>query len=68
MPLSYFTLSYTHKSMSTTWVFLGLLAGRELAMSLRHTSGCLTAAVKMGANDAFKAAVDGPFIYCRTGL
>lgn len=25
--------------MSTTWVFIGLLAGRELAMSLRGTSG-----------------------------
>lgn len=25
--------------MSTTWVFLGLLAGREIAMSLRDTSG-----------------------------
>ncbi|MEM9860572.1 MAG: hypothetical protein AAF938_03050 [Myxococcota bacterium] len=25
--------------MSTTWVFIGLLAGRELAMSLRKTSG-----------------------------
>lgn len=25
--------------MSTTWVFIGLLAGREIAMSLRKTSG-----------------------------
>ncbi|MDR8392759.1 hypothetical protein NC796_16510 [Aliifodinibius sp. S!AR15-10] len=25
--------------MSTTWVFLGLLAGREIAMSLRDAGG-----------------------------
>ncbi|MAC28264.1 MAG: hypothetical protein CMN31_01725 [Sandaracinus sp.] len=25
--------------MSTTWVFIGLLAGREIAMSLRHVAG-----------------------------
>jgi hypothetical protein len=25
--------------MSTTWVFLGLLGGRELAMALRRVSG-----------------------------
>ena len=55
--LFYFKL-HSQIPMSTTWVFLGLLAGRELGMSLRSTSGLgLNAALKMGANDAFKAAV-----------
>ena len=42
--------------MSTTWVFLGLLGGRELAMSLRGTTDkSLWAVTKMTLSDASKA-------------
>ena len=55
--LFYFKL-HSKIPMSTTWVFLGLLAGRELAMSIRGTSNLsLTEAIKMGSRDAFKAAI-----------
>ena len=39
--------------MSTTWVFIGLLAGREIAMSATATSGgrTLAFAVKLGLRD-----------------
>ena len=38
--------------MSTTWVFIGLLAGRELAMSLRGASGRgVKESLKMAAKD-----------------
>jgi len=44
--------------MSTTWVFLGLLGGRELAMALRGTSEHrLTFAAKMIAKDAGFAGI-----------
>jgi len=36
--LYYFKI-YSEIPMSTTWVFIGLLAGRELSMALRQTSG-----------------------------
>ncbi|MBX3246027.1 MAG: hypothetical protein KF901_02460 [Myxococcales bacterium] len=35
----YFFKEVSNLPMSTTWVFVGLLAGRELAMSLRGVSG-----------------------------
>ena len=40
--------------MSTTWVFVGLLAGREIAMALRQTAGkgqTLKRALKMAGKD-----------------
>ena len=44
--------------MSTTWVFLGLLAGREIGMSLRKTSdGNLANAIAMSSRDVFKAVI-----------
>ena len=44
--------------MSTTWVFLGLLAGREIAMSLRKTSnGNFADAIAMSSRDVFKAVI-----------
>ncbi|MGA0241820.1 MAG: hypothetical protein ACO3K7_02325 [Candidatus Marinamargulisbacteria bacterium] len=55
--LFYFKL-HSQIPMSTTWVFLGLLAGRELAMSLRHTSAHgLPTAIRMGLHDATKALI-----------
>ena len=44
--------------MSTTWVFLGLLAGREIGMSLRKTSnGSFSTAIAMSSKDVFKAVL-----------
>lgn len=55
--LFYFKL-HSKIPMSTTWVFLGLIGGREIAMSLRHTSGrgWMTAS-KMMAKDTGLALV-----------
>ena len=39
--------------MSTTWVFIGLLAGREIGMSImRTTDKSVWAALKLGIKDA----------------
>ena len=39
--------------MSTTWVFLGLLGGREIAMSIRKTSNNdFKGAIKMSLKDS----------------
>ena len=55
--LFYFKL-HSQIPMSTTWVFLGLLAGREIAMSIRQTSGLsIFAAVRMSAKDSSMAAI-----------
>lgn len=44
--------------MSTTWVFLGLLGGRELAMALRRTSGRSGGeALRLMGRDALAAAI-----------
>ncbi len=44
--------------MSTTWVFLGLLAGREVAMSLRGTSNRgIRYAARLMAKDVFFAGI-----------
>ena len=45
---------WSNMPMSTTWVFLGLLAGRELAMRMQ-SGGDLKAAGKLIGSDAFKA-------------
>ena len=55
--LFYFKL-HSQIPMSTTWVFLGLLAGREIAMSLRHTSNqTLLSSIRMSAKDASMASI-----------
>ena len=44
--------------MSTTWVFLGLLGGREIAMSIRHVSKySFLSAVKLTLKDASFALI-----------
>ena len=44
--------------MSTTWVFLGLIGGREIAMSFRRSSDLgLFAACKMMAKDTGLALI-----------
>ena len=44
--------------MSTTWVFLGLLSGREIAMSIRKTSSRnIMGAIKMSAKDTGLALI-----------
>jgi phosphate/sulfate permease len=44
--------------MSTTWVFLGLLAGRELAMTLRRTTDrSLGHAARLMAKDILFASI-----------
>lgn len=44
--------------MSTTWVFLGLLGGREVAMSLRGTTGgSVRRAARLMAKDVFFAGI-----------
>lgn len=44
--------------MSTTWVFLGLLGGRELAMSLRQASGrSVGAAFRLMGRDGLAAGI-----------
>jgi hypothetical protein len=46
---------YSKIPMSTTWVFLGLLAGREIAMTWRLSLRPTRETVKMVASDAGKA-------------
>jgi hypothetical protein len=39
--------------MSTTWVFIGLLAGREIGMSIMRTSdNTLWSSIRLGLKDA----------------
>ncbi|MEC7985464.1 MAG: hypothetical protein VX278_09885 [Myxococcota bacterium] len=55
--LFYFKL-HSKIPMSTTWVFLGLIGGREIAMSLRNTSGrSWITASKMMAKDTSLALI-----------
>ena len=46
---------WSHMPMSTTWVFLGLLAGREIAMTMQLGNRSLKDAAKLIGLDAFKA-------------
>ncbi len=46
---------WSNMPMSTTWVFLGLLAGRELAMTLQTPGRNLMDTAKLVGMDAFKA-------------
>ena len=55
--LFYFKL-YSQVPMSTTWVFIGLLGGREFAMALRNSGENSTAtAVKLFIKDFFYALI-----------
>ena len=55
--LFYFKL-HSQIPMSTTWVFIGLLAGREIAMSIKHTSDqSLVSAIRMSAKDTAMASI-----------
>jgi len=50
--LFYFKL-YSNVPMSTTWVFIGLLAGREIGMSIMRTSdNTLWGSIRLGLKDA----------------
>jgi len=46
---------WSNMPMSTTWVFLGLLAGRQYAISLVLASPTVNETTKLVASDAFKA-------------
>lgn len=50
-------LSMSMIPLSTTWVFLGMLAGRELALVARLHQSSAKLAVKQLAKDLFKASV-----------
>tara|TARA_B100001121_G_scaffold310652_1_gene343530 strand:+ start:2893 stop:3999 length:1107 start_codon:yes stop_codon:yes gene_type:complete len=55
--LFYFKI-HSQIPMSTTWVFLGLLAGREIAMSIRQTSNqTIFQAIRMSAKDSAMATI-----------
>ncbi|MBL6722579.1 MAG: hypothetical protein ISQ13_01065 [Candidatus Margulisbacteria bacterium] len=55
--LFYFKL-HSKIPMSTTWVFLGLLAGREIAMSIKKTSNqSMESAIRMSLKDAIMALI-----------
>ena len=43
--------------ISTTWVFIGLLGGRELAINLRKNNGNYKKALKMIGKDTLFAAI-----------
>ena len=59
--LFYFKL-YSQVPMSTTWVFIGLLGGREVAMAIRNSGENSTAtAIKLLLKD-FSFALIGLFI------
>jgi phosphate/sulfate permease len=60
--LFYFKM-YNNVPMSTTWVFIGLLAGRELAIALgkhgkaKKRNAWLVRAFRLGRKDVFKALI-----------
>ncbi len=50
--------TYSTVPMSTTWVFVGLLAGREVAMAIRRTNeGGMRAAVRLASKDLLYVSV-----------
>ena len=56
--LFYFKL-HSQIPAGTTWVFIGLLAGREIAMSIKHTSDqSFLSAIRMSAKDTAMASYD----------
>lgn len=48
---------WSNMPMSTTWVFIGLLAGRQVAISLHLYSPPLNETTKIVLNDAMKAGI-----------
>ena len=46
---------WSNMPMSTTWVFLGLLAGREIAMTIQSGNRGLRQTARLIGVDAFKA-------------
>ena len=60
--LFYFKM-YNNVPMSTTWVFIGLLAGRELAIAMgkhgksKKKNAWLLRAFRLGRKDIFKALI-----------
>jgi hypothetical protein len=52
-----FFVSYNHIPMSTTWVFLGLLGGREISLTLTRENPNLAATGKLVLGDALKAFI-----------
>jgi hypothetical protein len=52
-----FFVGYNSIPMSTTWVFLGLLGGREISLNLAKENPNLTATGKLVLGDAIKALV-----------
>ncbi|MEM9800700.1 MAG: hypothetical protein AAGA20_10275 [Planctomycetota bacterium] len=55
--LLYFFKERSKIPMSTTWVFLGLIAGREYAFAMTRTSTTLTAATASAMSDLAKAFI-----------
>ncbi|WP_422662016.1 hypothetical protein [Pannus brasiliensis] len=52
-----FFVSYNHIPMSTTWVFLGLLGGREIALTIDRADRSLRETGKIVSIDILKAAI-----------
>jgi hypothetical protein len=52
-----FFVGYNSIPMSTTWVFLGLLGGREISLNLAKENSNLTAIGKLVLGDAIKALI-----------
>ena len=52
-----FFVGYNHIPMSTTWVFLGLLGGREISLTLTRETPNLAATGKLVLGDALKAFI-----------
>ncbi len=55
--LLYFFKELSNIPMSTTWVFLGLIAGREFAFSLTHRESKVLRAAKLALSDLGKAYI-----------
>ena len=53
----FFFKNLSNIPMSTTWVFLGLLAGRELAMAIRLNHRTKSGTMSLIFSDAFKAGI-----------
>jgi len=48
---------WSHMPMSTTWVFIGLLAGRQIAITLHMYKPPMSESAKIVFNDAMKAGI-----------
>jgi hypothetical protein len=52
-----FFVGYNHVPMSTTWVFLGLLGGREISLNLSRENPNFAVTGKLVLGDALKAFI-----------